>query len=153
MARPNDKNRGKGPGSKNAGGKPGHQGNAPGHVHGPGCKHDHEHDHGDQIEVPPGLAMLPEVPDSLAIDPFVLSLLDMVVFVTGTDEELLHQGAADEMLEIIVGRFANLAPDKAKFLVAEIERLREFGKNNGWDQDSVRFLKDISDLLTGKELQ
>lgn len=157
MARQNDKNRGKGPGPKDSGNKSKAQGNPPRHVHGPNCNHDHDHDHdhdhGAEIEIPPGLAILPDVPVELGIDPFVLAVIDAVVFASGTDEELLHPGAGDEILEIIIGRFANLAPEKAKHLVGEINRLRDFGKKNDWEEDSVRFLKDISDLLTGKELQ
>jgi hypothetical protein len=146
-----DKNRGDKPGQpgKGSGGKHGSKGSGDhGHVHGPGCGHDHDHDH--DAEVPEGVALLPEVPDNLGLHPFSLAILDTVVFLTGTDEELIHQGAADEMFDRLVEHLTKLpAADKNRFH-ADLKKLGEHGLAEGWDADAIGFLNEMATLLTGK---
>lgn len=150
-----DKNRGGKPGQPGKGSVSKHGSKGTGghdHVHGPGCGHDHDHDQSQDhdAEVPEGVALLPEVPDSLGLHPFSLAILDTVVFLTGTDEELIHQGAADEMFGRLVEHLTKLpAADKNRFH-ADLKKLGEHGLAEGWDADAIGFLNEMATLLTGK---
>lgn len=151
MAKQNDKNRDKGHGPKGGGQDKGHR-HQHGHVHGPGCNHDHDHDHehGDEAEVPEGVALLPEVPDSLGLHPFSLAILDTVVFLTGTDEELMHQGAADEMFGRLVEHLQKLSETDKNRFHADLKKLGEHGRAEGWDADAIGFINEMANLLIGK---
>ena len=149
MAKHNDKNRGKGNNQGPRG--PGSQGKGQqDHVHGPDCNHDDNHDHENhEEEVPEGVALLPEVPDSLGLHPFSLAILDTVVFLTGTDEELMHQGAADEMFGRLIEHLNKLQPAEKQRFHDDLNKLGEYGRSNGWEADAITFLTEMATLLIG----
>ncbi len=141
------------PSNRAPGGKPASKANDHGHVHGPDCGHDHDHTHDHPAEVPEGVALLPEVPDNLGLHPFSLAILETVVFLTGTDEELIHQGAADEMFGRLVEHLTKLADSDKKRFHADLKKLGEHGLAEGWDADAIGFLNEMATLLTGKNGQ
>src|ERR1700731_4589492 len=50
-------------------------------------------------EVPEGAAVFPPIPPELGVHPLLLSVLHAVVFLSGSDDDIVNPAAAEEALE------------------------------------------------------
>ena len=69
-------------------------------------------------EVPEGAAVFPEIPADLGIDPLWLALLPAIVFLSGSDEQVVQPDAAEEALHGIVAYLHRLEE-------RQLQRVRE----------------------------
>ena len=53
----------------------------------------------DDEQVPEGVAIFPEIPDTLGVNPLLLAVIHSIVFLAGSDAEIVNPSAADEAVQ------------------------------------------------------
>lgn len=94
-------------------------------------------------EVPEGAAVFPLIPAELGVDPLLLAVLHAVVFLSGSDEEIVQPDAAAEAMEYLAGYLQRLGGERAKRLREDLDCLAAFARQEKWPKAEVRFLKDF----------
>ena len=92
-------------------------------------------------EVPDGAAVLPLIPAELGVQPLLLAVLHAVVFLDGSDQDVVDPDAAAEALEYIATYLQRLPKPQLDRLREDLDTLRGFGKQQGWSKEQLRFLK------------
>ena len=93
--------------------------------------------------VPEGAAVFPLIPEELGVHPLLLAVLHAVVFLDGSDEEVVHPDAADEALEYLAGYVQRLAGDDLRRAREDMATLASFAHQEKWPKQMTRFLKDF----------
>lgn len=91
-------------------------------------------------EVPEGSAVFPEIPAELGIDPLLLAVLHAVVFLGGSDEEIVEGDAADEALEYMAGYLQRLEGPQLERVRGDIDKIVGHAKQAGWAPELGQFL-------------
>jgi hypothetical protein len=94
-------------------------------------------------DVPDGAAVFPLIPAELGVEPLLLAALHAVVFLLGSDEEVVHPAAAEEALQYIAGYLQRLSGPGLKKLREDIATLQEFAREDKWPKADVQFLKSF----------
>jgi hypothetical protein len=102
-----------------------------------------EHEH----EVPEGSAVLPDIPDDLDVHPLLLATLHAVVFIAGSDENLVHPGAGAEALEHVGAYLRRLGGRELERVKNDLAALADFAKQQEWGKEEVElFTNFLSDF-------
>ena len=96
-----------------------------------------------ESEVPDGAAVLPLIPAELGVQPLLLAVRHAVVFLEGSDQEVVNADAAGEALEYIATYLQRVPKAEINRLREDLDTLRGFGKQQEWSKEQVRFLKDF----------
>ena len=103
-------------------------------------------------EVPEGAAVFPLIPDELGVDPLLLAVLHTVVFLDGSEADLVHPAAAGEALEYLATYLQRLSGPRLARVREDLEALAAYGRQHGWSKQQTRFLKDfLADYGVGEE--
>ncbi len=94
-------------------------------------------------DAPDGTAVFPLIPPELGISPLTLAVLHAYVFLEGTEETLLHPGAAEEAMQYIVGYLQRLDGPELRRVTEEFVTLVGFAKSEKWPKQQIRFLQDF----------
>jgi hypothetical protein len=107
----------------------------------------------DAAQVPEGAAVFPLIPPELGVHPLLLAVLHAAVFLSGSDDEVVHPEAADEALEYLAGYLQRVQGADLARLREDLEVLTSFARQEGWPKQLIRFLKNfLSDFgVTGSE--
>ncbi|HZT81695.1 MAG TPA: hypothetical protein VFA26_15820 [Gemmataceae bacterium] len=100
-------------------------------------------DEDDSPLVPEGAAVLPLIPSELGIHPLLLAVLHAVVFLDGSDEEVVNPDAAEEALEHLAGYLQRLEGDDLRRAREDMATLAAYARAQKWPKQQVRFLKDF----------
>src|SRR5262249_45881178 len=104
----------------------------------------------DSPEVPEGAAVFPLIPPELGVHPLLLAVLHAVVFMQGSESDIVNPDAAAEQMEYIAGYLQRLSGPELQRVREDLETLAGFAKEEGWDADAVQFVKDfLSDFGVG----
>jgi hypothetical protein len=99
-----------------------------------------------ETEVPEGAAVFPLIPPELGVNPLLLAVLHATVFLSGSDDEVVHPAAAEEALQYIAGYLQRLDGDMLRRVREDMVCLVTFAKQEKWPKQLVRalqsFLKD-----------
>jgi hypothetical protein len=96
-------------------------------------------------DVPEGAAVLPLIPVDLGIHPLFLAVLHAVVFLDGSDEDIVDPDAAAEALEYLAGYLQRLRGSDLQRLHEDAECLAAYARQQGWPKQLVRFFKTLGD--------
>ena len=103
-------------------------------------------------QVPEGAAVFPLIPTELGVDPLLLAVLHAAVFLSGSDDEVVHPGAAAEALEYIATYLQRLNGSQIARIREDLEVLTSFAKREGWPKQEVQFLRSfLADFGVGEE--
>lgn len=102
-------------------------------------------------EVPAGAAVFPLIPEELGIHPLLLAVLHAVVFFDGSDEDVVHDGAADEALNYIATYLQRLSGPEQTRVREDLAVLVEYARENDWPAEERQFLKTFLDDYAGGE--
>lgn len=94
-----------------------------------------------------GIALFPEIPEELGIDPLLESLLSMVVFITASDENLVDPKAADEAfahLQVVLSKLDN---KRIARMSEELEVVAGWVKDQGLGLEAVEFIETFLDEM------
>lgn len=96
-------------------------------------------------DVPEGAAVLPTIPPELGVHPLLLAVLHAVVFLDGSDEDVIDQGAAGEALEYLAGYLQRLQGADLRRAREDMSALAVYARQEGWPKQTARFFKDFLD--------
>lgn len=94
-------------------------------------------------EVPEGAAVFPLVPEELGVHPLLLAVLHAVVFLEGSDPDVVRTDAANEQLELIATQLQRLKGDDLRRVREDLLVLADYGRHAGWDKSAIVFLKSF----------
>jgi hypothetical protein len=94
-------------------------------------------------EVPEGAAVFPLIPEQLGVHPLLLAVLHAVVFLDGSDGQVVHPEAASEALEYIAGYLQRLEGPDLRRIREDLKTLETFARQEKWPKQELRFLKDF----------
>lgn len=94
-------------------------------------------------EVPKGAAVFPEIPPELGVHPLGLALLHAIVFLSGSDEEVVNGAAAEEALQYVAGYLQRLKGRDLERMRLDVETLLGFARMEKWPRQQVQFLKNF----------
>jgi hypothetical protein len=96
-----------------------------------------------EAEVPEGAAVFPEIPDDLNIHPLLLALLHAVVFIAGSDEELVDAAAGEEALEGVGGYLRRLQGADRERVRSDLAKLADFARTEGWEPEEIGLFQNF----------
>jgi hypothetical protein len=98
---------------------------------------------GESQPIPEGAAVFPLIPAELGVDPLLLAVLHASVFLTGSDEEIVHPAAADEAVEYLGEYLRRLEGPQLARVREDLACLVAFGREEKWPKQLVRYLKSF----------
>ena len=102
-------------------------------------------------EAPEGAAVFPLIPEELGADPLLLAVLHSVVFLSGSDEDVVHAAAAEEALEYLAGYLQRLGGDRLRRVREDLTCLGTFARQEKWPKQLTQFLKTfLADFGVGE---
>jgi hypothetical protein len=108
----------------------------------------------DSAEVPEGAAVFPLIPPELGVQPLLLAVLHATVFLSGSDDEVVHPGAAEEALEYMAGYLQRLQGPALARVREDLACLTAFARQEKWPKQLVRVLQSfLDDYGIGRELK
>ncbi len=90
---------------------------------------------------PDGAAVFPLIPEELGIHPLLLASIHAVVFLLGSDEDIVDVEASEEALQYIVTYFQRLSGNELRKVEEDVQTLIEFARQDGWPNQDVKFLQ------------
>lgn len=109
--------------------------------------HIHAHSHPreeDFFEEPEGIAALPEIPREFGIDPLLLAVLESVVFLSGSDDTIVHPDAAESILSRIIGTLARLDDKRRARVLEDLATLKGHVTGPQWPEGMAEFLEQFA---------
>ena len=101
----------------------------------------------DQAEspVPEGAAVFPLIPPELGVNPLLLAVLHAVVFLEGSDKQVVDPAAADEALQFIAAYLQRLRGAQLQQARLDMNCLANYARQAQWAKQELRFLRDFLD--------
>ncbi len=93
--------------------------------------------------VPPGAAVLPEIPAGLGVHPLLLAVLHAAVFLEGSEDTIVQPDAALEALEYMASYLQRLEGEQLERLKEDLATLAAFARQEDWPKAEQRFFKDF----------
>lgn len=94
-------------------------------------------------EVPAGAAVFPEIPAELGVNPLLLAVVHALVFLAGSDNEVVAPPAADEAVQAMANYLQRLAgPDLAK-VREDMACLTNYARQSKWPKQLIQALKNL----------
>ncbi len=90
---------------------------------------------------PDGAAVFPLIPEELGIDPLLMATLHAIVFLSGSDEAIVHDGAGEEALQYMALYLGRLKGDQLRRVKEDIDVLLNFAKQEKWPAEELHFLR------------
>ena len=97
----------------------------------------------EEIQVPEGTALFPDIPDQLGVNPLLLSLLSMVVFLAGSDEEVVNENASAAVLDQVASYLQRLSSKEISRLKEDLAALANFAREEKWGQGTIEVLESF----------
>jgi hypothetical protein len=96
-------------------------------------------------DVPEGAAVFPLIPAELGVQPLLLAALHAVVFLSGSDDDVVDPAAAEEALEYLAGYLQRLEGPALGRVKEDLLALRSFARQEKWPRQLQQFLKTFLD--------
>ena len=94
-------------------------------------------------QVPEGAAIFPLIPAELGIHPLLLVVLHAVVFLDGSEDDVVDADAASETLEYVATYLQRLTGSERARVREDMECLAAYGRAQQWSKQQIRFLKEF----------
>jgi hypothetical protein len=102
--------------------------------------------------VPQGAAVLPQIPVELGVHPLLLAVLHAVIFLDGSENEVVDPDAAVEAMEYMAAYLQRLAGVELRRVQEDMHALAAFARQEKWPKQHVRFFKEfVSNFGIGEE--
>ena len=103
-------------------------------------------------EVPAGAAVFPAIPAELGVHPLLLATLHAIVFLDGSEDDVVNPAAAEEALEYLATYLQRLSGPDLQRIREDIEVLLGFARQEKWPREQQQFLKGfLADYGIGGE--
>ena len=77
----------------------------------------------------------------MGVDPLLLAVLHSAVFLSGSDENIVHAAAAEEALEYVAGYLQRLEGERLRRVREDMACLGAFARQEKWPKQLTQFLK------------
>ena len=98
---------------------------------------------GGDDDVPSGAAVFPEIPPELGVNPLLLAVVHSLVFLAGSDEDVVAPPAADEAVQAIANYLLRLEGKQLAAVQEDMATLTNFARQSKWPKQLVRALKSL----------
>ncbi len=103
-------------------------------------------------EVPAGAAVFPAIPAELGVHPLLLATLHAIVFLDGSEDDVVNPAAAEEALEYLATYLQRFSGPDLQRVREDIEVLLGFARQEKWPREQQEFLKGfLADYGIGGE--
>jgi hypothetical protein len=103
-------------------------------------------------EVPAGAAVFPLIPEELGVHPLLLAAIHALVFLDGSNDEVVNPAAADEAFEYLVAYLQRLGGPELQRVREDVETLLGYARAQKWPKAEQQFLKTfLTDYATRGE--
>jgi hypothetical protein len=92
-------------------------------------------------EVPEGVALFPPIPAQLGVNPLLLAVLHAIVFLSGSNDDIVHPDAADEVVEGMADYFRRLQGEALRRAREDMGCLVAYARREKWPRQEVHALK------------
>jgi hypothetical protein len=108
-------------------------------------KHDDEgtEDAAGDSEVPDGAAVFPLIPPELGVNPLLLAVVHALVFLAGSDEEVVAPPAADEAVQAMANYLQRLEGKDLEKVGEDMICLTNYARQSKWPKQLIRALKSL----------
>ena len=107
-------------------------------------------DEAAEPEVPEGAAVFPLIPAELGAHPLLLAVLHATVFLSGSDDAIVHPAAADEAVQYLADYLQRLDGADLRRVREDLAALTAFARQEKWPKQLVQYLKNfLSDYGVG----
>jgi hypothetical protein len=96
-----------------------------------------------ESEVPEGAAVFPLIPPELGVHPLLLAVLHATVFLSGSDDDMVHPDAAEEALQYVADYLQRLDGSALRQVREDMACLTAFAKQEKWPKQLVRMLQNF----------
>jgi hypothetical protein len=93
--------------------------------------------------VPKGSAVLPQIPAELGVHPLLLAVLHAVIFLDGSDDDVVDPEAAVEALEYMAAYLQRLSGVELRRVQEDSHALAAFARQEKWPKQHIRFFKEF----------
>jgi hypothetical protein len=94
-------------------------------------------------EVPKGAAVFPLIPEGLGLHPLTLAVFHAMVFLAGSEKEVVNPAAADEAVEFMAGYLRRLSGRRLQELREDIDCLIRYARQEKWPKQLVHSLRSF----------
>jgi hypothetical protein len=92
-------------------------------------------------QVPDGAAVFPLIPPELAVNPLLLAVLHALVFLYGSEDDVVNPAAAQEALEYMTGYLQRIEGPALARVREDLACLSAFARQEKWPKQLTTFLK------------
>jgi hypothetical protein len=103
-------------------------------------------------EVPEGAAVFPIIPEELGISPLLLTTLHAVVFLSGSDDEVVHPVAAEEVLDQMGQCLGRLKGEARARVQEDLTTLTAYAAQEKWPRELVGLFRSFLDQFGAEEI-
>jgi hypothetical protein len=93
--------------------------------------------------VPEGSAVMPQIPAELGVHPLLLAVLHAVIFLDGSEEDVVDADAAAEAMEYMAAYLQRLSSAELRRLHEDMHALAAFARQEKWPKRHIRFFKEF----------
>jgi hypothetical protein len=97
----------------------------------------------DDAEVREGAAVFPLIPEGLGVHPLLLAVLHAVVFLIGSDDEVVDGEAAEEAAQYLVTYLQRLKGPELQRIREDIACLVAYARQENWPAQDLQFLESF----------
>lgn len=102
--------------------------------------------------VPQGAAVMPQIPAELGVHPLLLAVLHAVIFLDGSEDEVVDSDAAVEAMEYMAAYLQRLDGVELRRVQEDMHALATFARQEKWPKQHIRFFKEfMSNFGIGEE--
>src|SRR4051812_21294213 len=94
-------------------------------------------------DVPEGAAVFPLIPPELGINPLLLAVLHAIIFLAGSEDDIVHAAAADEAVQYLAGYLQRLEGAQLERVREDIDCLVRFAKQEKWPKQLIVAVKTL----------
>jgi hypothetical protein len=94
-------------------------------------------------EVPSGAAVFPEIPAELGVNPLLLAVVHALVFLAGSDNEIVAPPAADEAVQAMASYLQRLEGPALAKVREDMVCLTTFARQSKWPKQLIHALKNL----------
>jgi hypothetical protein len=95
--------------------------------------------------VPEGAAVFPLIPPELGVHPLLLAVLHAVVFLDGSDDQVVDPAAAEEARQFMAGYLQRLRGASLQQVREDMKCLASYARQVKWPKQEQRFFKEFLD--------
>ncbi len=97
----------------------------------------------EELPVPEGAAVFPEIPPELGVHPLFLAVIHAIVFLAGSDEEIVNGPAAEEAVSYMAGYLQRLDTAARKRVSEDMQCIFSFARQEKWPKQMTMGLKQL----------